>query len=861
MGTGEQGKPDLPLAAEELAQWPESRVSEAHFRASFEQVAVGIAHTSPDGRWLRMNRCFCELLGYAEAELRGRHFMELVYGPDLAEELKGMALIGLGDIDHFRRELRYVHKNGSPVWVQLTVSLVSLPGGEPKYYISVLEDIRARKSAEALQQLHERALDACANGVFILSESCRVQYVNPAYLRISGLAMEQILGQDAECLFQGAGPVSLEEIRGLLRTQREGRIVISSTRPDAERSWTELLLTPVRDEDGELNHFVGVLNEITEQKRFEERLLWQSHHDTLTGLPNRALLQDRLNLSMAYANRSGRLMAVLFIDLDHFKLVNDSLGHELGDRLLQLVGERLSTLLRESDTVARQGGDEFVVILSELKLDEHAGKVCQKLLDALSAPFAVEGRTLRIAASVGIALYPRDAEDIQSLLRFADTALYRAKELGRNNFQFFTDAMNARMLERLVLESGLHQAVANDELLLHYQPQVELDTGRVLGAEALLRWRHPQLGLVAPNRFIAIAEETGLIIPIGDWVLRRACSDAMRWQGLTDDPFRIAVNLSACQFRDAGLVGRIIAILEETGLPPACLELEITESLLLHDVDVAIASLRELKALGMSLSMDDFGTGYSSLSYLKRLPIDRLKIDQSFVRELATNPEDAAITRAIISMAHNLNLSVIAEGVETEAQRSLLLRYHCDELQGYLFSRPVEAKALYQLVVARRTLSSEPANEEGRTLLLVDDEESVLSALVRGLRREGYRILKATSTAEAFELLARYRVGVVVSDQRMPEGSGIEFLRKVKQIHPEAVRIVLSGYTELKSVVSAINEGAVYKFLTKPWEDDQLRAEIREAFHYYELAEENAHLRLLVDANNTPALVRPVPQR
>lgn len=861
MGIGERGKSEMHWDTAEPALDLASRASEAHFRATFEQVAVGIAHTSPDGRWLRMNRRFCEILGYAEADLRGKHFMELVHGPDLAEELKGMALIGLGDIDHFRRELRYVHKNGTPVWVQLTVSLVYLTAGEPEYYVSVLEDISARKSAEALQQLHERALDACANGVFILSEDGRVQYVNPAYLRISGLSIEQVLGREAESLFQGAGPVSLEEIRSLLRAQREGRTVISSTRPDAEPSWTELLLTPVRDERGEVNHFVGVLNEITEQKRYEERLLWQSHHDTLTGLPNRVLLQERLNLGMAYANRSGRLMAVLFIDLDHFKLVNDSLGHELGDRLLQQVGERLSGLLRESDTVARQGGDEFVVILSELKLDEHAGKVCQKLLDALTEPFEVEGRTLRIAASVGIALYPRDAEDTQNLLRFADTALYRAKELGRNNFQFFTDAMNARMLERLVLESGLHQAVANDELLLHYQPQVELDNGRVLGAEALLRWRHPHLGLVAPNRFIAIAEETGLIIPIGDWVLRRACADAMRWQGLSDGDFRIAVNLSACQFRDVGLVGRITAILEDTGLPPACLELEITESLLLQDVDAAIASLRELKALGISLSMDDFGTGYSSLSYLKRLPIDRLKIDQSFVRELATNPEDAAITRAIISMAHNLNLSVIAEGVETEAQRSLLVRYHCDELQGFLFSRPVEAQALYELLVTRLTLSSEPTNEEGRTLLLVDDEESVLSALARALRREGYRILKASSVAEAFELLARYRVGVVVSDQRMPEGSGIEFLRKVKQIHPETVRIVLSGYTELKSVVSAINEGSVYKFLTKPWEDEQLRAEIREAFHYYELAEENAHLRQLVDASNMPALLRPIPQQ
>ena len=431
----------------------------------------------------------------------------------------------------------------------------------------------------------------------------------------------------------------------------------------------------------------------------EEQLQRQVYHDTLTGLPNRLLFQDRLALAVAQAHRHGNGLAVLFLDVDRFKVINDSLGHSVGDRLIREVAVRLRSCLREGDTVARLGGDEFTLLLPDVGQAVDAAKVAKKVLDVVRMPFELDGRELFVTSSLGISLYPDDGRDAETLVKNADAAMYRAKEQGRDLYQLYTPALNATALERLALESSLRKALAHSELLLHYQPILDVATRRVHGVEALLRWRHPELGLVPPGDFIPLAEVTGLILAIGPWVLRAACAQARAWQDLQPG-LRMAVNLSARQFQEAGLVGHVTDALADTGLDPHCLQLEITESSAMQNAQTAIQTLRELKALGVGLSIDDFGTGYSSLSYLKRFPIDTLKIDQSFIRDIGTDPDDAAIASAIIALAHTLKLTVVAEGVETADQLEFLTRHGCDRTQGYFFSRPLAAERCSELLAS-----------------------------------------------------------------------------------------------------------------------------------------------------------------
>jgi diguanylate cyclase (GGDEF)-like protein len=423
-----------------------------------------------------------------------------------------------------------------------------------------------------------------------------------------------------------------------------------------------------------------------------------AHHDALTDLPNRVLLYDRIGRQMAQTRRNQRVMALLFIDLDRFKNVNDSLGHQAGDRLLQAVARRLIGCVRDADTVARLGGDEFVVVLSEINSPEDAANVAQKVLEALSQPFRIADQDLHITPSVGICTFPRDGEDVETLMRNADIAMYHAKEMGRNNYQFFTAEMNATAHQRLALENDLRRALERSEFILHYQPQLDLKTGEIVGFEALVRWRHPDRGMVPPSQFIPVAEDTGLISRLGEWVLQQACAQAAEWQKAGYAHLQVAVNLSAQQFRREDIAETVARALEHTGLPAARLELEITESVMIQQPEQAVVKFGQLNAMDVQLSIDDFGTGYSSLSYLKRFPIDKLKIDQSFVRDISTDPDDAAIVTAIIAMAHSLGLEVIAEGVETAEQLAFLKVLGCDKAQGYYFSRPVPAQEFLNLL-------------------------------------------------------------------------------------------------------------------------------------------------------------------
>ena len=510
------------------------------------------------------------------------------------------------------------------------------------------------------------------------------------------------------CLTLGFG---IAIARSLLRQLRQALTIAQTV---AAGDLSSRIEVSSHDETGQLLQALQDMNDslvrsVDEHKRLEKLLQHQASHDTLTGLPNRALLQDRLKQAIATATRSPAPIWIIFVDLDRFKLVNDSLGHKAGDAMLKQVAARLQAAVREADTVARLGGDEFVLVLPE-RVDGSgclSASVVQRILDAVAQPMTIEGHEFVTTCSMGIAVHPHDGADGETLMTHADIAMYYAKEVGRNNFRFYAPAMDARILERLRLEGELRHALDRNEFELHYQPQVDLRSGRIVGMESLIRWNHPELGMVPPAHFIALAEETGLIVPIGAWVIRTACAQNKAWQRAGLGRLRVAVNLSARQFAQKNLAESIMRILADTGLAAQDLEIELTESMVMTDVERAVGVLADLKAIGVQLSIDDFGTGYSSLSYLKRFPIHVLKIDQSFVRDIAAGEDDAAIVALIISLAHSLKLNVIAEGVETPEQLAYLNEHGCDEMQGYFFSKPVPAAAFENMLREGKCLALE----------------------------------------------------------------------------------------------------------------------------------------------------------
>lgn len=576
--------------------------------------------------------------------------------------------------------------------------------------------------------------------------------------------------------------------------------------------------------------------DITERKLNEEQLEYLATHDELTGLANRALFHDRLEQSLHYAHRSGRIVAVLLLDLDRFKIINDSLGHSFGDKLLSAVARRLDRVVRDTDTVARLGGDEFVLLLAEVAEADDVGLLASRILRDLAEPYRIEGREVALGASLGISLYPRDSDDGATLIRNADIAMYRAKQEGGGMFSFFSPEMNQRAMETMEIESALRLALERNEFTLHYQPKVDLESGRISGCEALIRWNHPRRGVVAPADFIPLAEETGLIVPIGTWVLREACRQLRAWQaaGLSMTT-SVAVNLSARQFRREDLPRLVREILAETGLEPRLLELEMTESMVMADHARVLSVMEELVRIGVRLSLDDFGTGYSSFAHLSRFPINHLKIDRSFIRQIVVDPNSATIATSIIAMAHRMRLRSIAEGVETEAQLAYLRKQGCDEIQGYLISRPLPAEEYASLLLRDSSLSGLGAAEHDRTrtLLIVHDEPRMLGALQRALGDDGYRILTATGAYEGLELLARENVQVLLSGQRMSRMSGTDFLGRVRVLHPDTVRVVIAGHDDQEEGGQPLQQEPFTLLLTT-LNSDLLRQRINDSFRFHE---------------------------
>lgn len=545
--------------------------------------------------------------------------------------------------------------------------------------------IHADKRAIALR---DRAIESSVNGIFIAAakpDDCRLIYINAAFSRILGTPREMALGQPCLCTGNDDG---FAVIRAAITNGRDGYTTLSRPRADGSQQWIELFLSPVRGDSDNISHYVGVLNDVTARKEAEGQLTFLANHDSLTGLPNRSLFDDRLGQALARADRDDGF-ALCFIDLDRFKLVNDSLGHGAGDTVLIEVARRLGTVCRRADTLARLAGDEFVILLEGMGKAEAATGIASRILAALTPPILAGGRDIDVAASLGLALYPADGSDSETLLRNADAAMYAAKAAGRNTFRFYDEAMNRRASQRLALETDLRRAVSRQQLELFYQPQIRSGDGSLAGVEALMRWRHPERGLVSPIEFIPLAEEAGIITELGEWALGEAARQIVAWRQRGIEVPRMAVNLSPRQFHAADLAERLERILAAAGAPNDWIELEITESAAMAHPEGAVQVLQRLRERGIHIAMDDFGTGHSSLAMLRTLPLNVLKLDRSFVQHLPESETDAAVASAVVTLARRLGLTVVAEGVETEAQRQFLADIGCELLQGFLFSRPL----------------------------------------------------------------------------------------------------------------------------------------------------------------------------
>jgi len=661
----------------------------------------------PSGAVRHMNGTGRQWLRISHPELAGRRLDEIAqFGIDELQTtaLRAAVASAAGGVPA-TQELTVTRPDGLAITLELSIRAIPRARGAAPNLLVEGRDITKRKSVEDKLHLAAAVFEQAREGFVIADRDGRVVTVNQAFCEISGYAMDELQGQQTAALGFGIGRRDVRrQVRTALQTSGHWQGEVRTSRKDGSLYTCWAAITQQRDAHGAVTHYIGILNDITEFREVERSLVRLAHVDTLTDLPNRSLLADRVGQLTSVSRRDHRPFALMFMDLDQFKNINDTLGHSVGDALLSEVARRLQGSLREVDTVARLGGDEFAVLLPGANA-AGAELVAGKLLERLAEPCMVQGHELSMTMSIGIATYPSDGDDYEILSRNADTAMYRAKHEGKATWRFFAAGMQQRSARQLQLESALRRALERGELLLHYQPQLDGNGERLVGVEALLRWKHPEFGMVSPAEFIPLAETSGQIVAIGEWVLRTAVAQLKAWMDAGVPPMVVAVNLSAVQFRHAGLPDVVARALSDAGLAAQHLELELTESVTANPA-AAIAMMDALHALGVRLSLDDFGTGYSSLSYLKRFPLHTLKIDQSFVRDIDTDPDDRAIVQAIIQMARALNLKTIAEGVETDAQHQFLRREGCDMMQGYRFCRPMDAAALEMWIAGREAASA-----------------------------------------------------------------------------------------------------------------------------------------------------------
>ncbi len=691
------------------------KVAEKCFQAMSDASAQGICITDAKGVCIYSNAAYHKLSGQTPDEVSGAHWSSFVYLKDrqraLAEWRKG-----LHKQAPFQIEFRYLCKGRRIVWVRINV--VPMHDEKQAYgYVQTFEDITERKIREFVlratedalfdeMELVQATLNSIGDAVMTIDTSGKVVYMNLSAEHMTGWFREKALGLPVSDVLWIIDSASRQVVDNpLVRAMQENRVVkLAGSSTLVCRNGSEFPIAdssaPIHNAQGSITGAAIVFHEMAEAQILSQKMSHPAQHDFLTGLPNRLLLTDRLNRAVEATRRQGKQVALLYMNVDDFQHINTSLGSPIVDQLLQSVASRLVACVRGMDTVCRLGSDEFTVLLAEIESPQDAIQIAEKLLAAIAAPHVIDAHVLHVSLSIGISLYPNDENEVATIVRNAETAMFHAKELGRNHFQFFKPEMNARAHQRMKVETGLRRALKNDEFVLHYQPKFNFASGAISGAEALLRWQDPDKGLVLPAQFLKIAEESGLIVPIGQWVLREACRQLQTWADAGLEVVPMAVNVSAVEFRNSRFVDGVTLILQETGIAPQFLELELTESVLMRNADASVERLNKLRCLGLSLTIDAFGSGYSSLSYLRRFPVNTLKIDPSFVNHIDTNPDDATIVSTIIAMGRNLKQQVIAEGVETGEQFSVLQAQHCDEGQGFHFSPPLPAEAFGRLLQA-----------------------------------------------------------------------------------------------------------------------------------------------------------------
>lgn len=676
--------------------------SEARWQFALEGLDQGVWDWDMETDKVYFSPGWKAMLGYRDDEIGNdlEEWRRRVHEEDLAKAYANMERHFRGGSPIYEVEHRLRCKDGAWRWILSRGKVLEcFPDGKPKRMIGTHADVTEHRATEEKLRQAAAVFENTVEGVVVTDARGRITAINRAFTDITGYSEAEVLGKNPNVMQSGRHDADFyrtmwEELHA--RGSWRGEIWNKRKSGTIYPQW--LTISAVLDEHNQIGHYVGVFSDITTVKRSEEELNRLAYHDPLTGLPNRLLLLDRISHAIRRATRSGGRFALLFIDLDRFKTINDNLGHQVGDELLKAVADRIRKRLRAEDTLSRLGGDEFILLMEDIPNEQQAALLARDLLALLSQPHHISGHDLFLSASIGISLHPEDGGDAETLIKHADTAMYRAKQGGRNSYQFYTRDQSVAAFQRFSLEAALHRALERGEFELHYQPQMVLASGRVTAMEALLRWRHPDLGLIPPDQFIPLAEETGLILPIGEWILETACREALRCKQLCGEQLSVAVNLSPLELLRGDPVNRVRRVLEATGLPPRFLELEITESSAMRRGEESIAMLNELNQLGVRLAIDDFGSGYSNLGYLKQLPVSTLKIDRVFVRDLPEDNEDAAITRAIIALGHSLNLSVLAEGVETRAQQDFLKQLGCDMQQGYLLARPLPFEEAARLI-------------------------------------------------------------------------------------------------------------------------------------------------------------------
>lgn len=770
-----------------------------------------------------MNRCALQSLAYERlGQVFGKPLQSVLPAgdPRSAELLASLRQLAPTDAP-LQVESDLQRSDGSRFPVSWSVSQhsdVGADGAEQPAPTTLLGfNSGAMRASQTSATMFQTVADNFTGSIVITDPQRNILYVNSALLNMTGHTADEVIGRTPS-LFR-SGHTSEDVYRSLWETVNAGGIwkgEFINCRKDGSQYLESKTIAAIRDANGVIQYYFAIGEDVSKRQHYQKLIETLLAFDQLTGLPNRDAFQHALVGAIDSARQEERELTVLHIDIDDFVVVNDAIGTGEADLVIVEIAIRIKEALRQDDRLARLDSDKFAVLLGphESGIDDHIRDVAGRLLAAIGQTTLPEAVPASLSASIGIAGFPTD---------------------GGNAFGRFSPSAASTISARRETLHDLKKAIDRDELILHFQPQINLFSGAIVGMEALIRWQHPQRGLVYPGDFIPLAEQSSHIVEIGEWVIGEACRQIKAWTNAGLPAIKVAVNLAARHFIVPGLHVTIADILRNQGVDPRYLEIEITEGAMMQDVAAAIRSTNLLKDVGVRLSLDDFGTGYSSLAYLSRFPIDVVKIDQSFIADITSNPANAAIAQATIAMSHKLGKIVLAEGVETEEQMQFLRRNECDEMQGYFFARPLPAADITRMLHDGTTMnvSGQRADGNRSTVLLVDDEANILASLKRTLRREGYDILTATSAAEGFSLLAKNSVQVIVSDQRMPEMNGTEFLSRVKNLYPETVRMVLSGYSEISAVTDSINKGAVYRFMLKPWDDERLKEEISGALRHW----------------------------